>query len=70
MANTKMTFYPPGGGEPVHAYPAYKQQYLDMGWTLEPKAKTEKPKAYGKTDRKNKWTGPESFFRYDHIILL
>lgn len=54
MAEIKMTFYPPGGGEPVHAYPEYKDRYLDNGWTLEPKAKTEKPKADGKINRKNK----------------
>ena len=54
MADKRLKFYPPNGGEPVTANPEYKQQYLDMGWTEEkPK---EKPKPDGKTTRKTQRT--------------
>ena len=49
MADKRLKFYPPNGGEPVTANPEYKQQYLDMGWTETPK---ENPKPDGKTTGK------------------
>ena len=52
MADKRLKFYPPKGGEPVIANPEYRDHYLSMGWTEQPKAK-EKPKD-GKTDRKIK----------------
>lgn len=54
MGNKIITVYPPGGGEPVHPLPHNLGYYLENGWTQEPKAKSEKPKADGKTDRKAK----------------
>jgi len=54
MGNKIITVYPPGGGEPVHPLPHNLDYYLENGWTQEPKAKPEKPKANGKTDRKTK----------------
>jgi hypothetical protein len=53
MADTRITFYPPSGGEPVKALPEYKDYYLGKGWKEE-SIKQEKPKADGKTDRKTK----------------
>ena len=52
MADKRLKFYPPKGGDPVIANPEYREQYLSMGWTEEkPK---EKPKPDGQTDRKTK----------------
>ena len=53
MADKRLKFYPPKGGDPVIANPEYREQYLSMGWTLEPK---EKSKPDGQTDPKNKRT--------------
>ena len=53
MADKRIKMYPPHGGEPVIANPEYREQYLSMGWTLEP---VEKPKPDGQTDRKTKRT--------------
>ena len=50
MGDNRLKFYPPKG-EPVIANPEYREQYLSMGWTLEPK---EKIKPDGQTDRKTK----------------
>ena len=53
MADKRLKFYPPKGGAPVIANPEYREQYLSMGWTLEPK---EKSKPDGQADRKTKRT--------------
>ena len=51
MADKRLKFYPPNGGEPIEANREYKQQYLDMGWT---ETQKEKPKPDGKTTGKTK----------------
>ena len=55
MADKRLTFYPPNGGEPITANPEYRQQYLDMGWAEEKPKEMPKPdgKTAGKTKRIN-----------------
>jgi hypothetical protein len=54
MGKNSIKVYPPGGGEPIYALPHTLDYYLEHGWTQEPEAKSQKPKADGKTDRKAK----------------
>ena len=53
MGDQRLTFYPPGGGEPVRANPEQKDHYLNNGWTMEePKGKADK--SDGKSSKKAK----------------
>tara|TARA_R110002020_G_scaffold419738_1_gene628874 strand:+ start:550 stop:714 length:165 start_codon:yes stop_codon:yes gene_type:complete len=54
MGDKRLTFYPPGGGEPIRANPEQKDHYLNNGYSLEPQGKTEKPKNDGKSIKKAK----------------
>lgn len=54
MGDNRITFYPPGGGEPVRANPEQKDHYLNNGWTMEPQGQTQKPVSDGKSTKKTK----------------